>query len=391
MIAGLPYWRLSLFYFAYFAFIGGLIPYWGLYLNELQFDGYHTGILMACLTGTRLVAPSIWGYLADRTGRRMLIIRAGGIAALVFFAGLLVRSDFYWMVAVTLLFSFFWNAILSQFEAETLSHLEDRTSHYSRIRLWGSIGFIVVVIGAGYLYDRVSATWLPVVLLPVMLLIALSTFLVPQKLIRSDSVVSETFLNLLRAPRSLLFLGVCFLMHASHAPYYTFFSLYMEMHGHSRAVAGWLWALGAIAEIVLFLGMHQILPRLGVHRLALLALVLTTLRWYLIACHAGNFQLLLFAQVLHAFSFGAFHAAAIEWVHRYYGAAHAGKGQAIYNSVSFGLGSALGAMLAGWTWDNIGAVTMYALACYACALATLLWWLAPKLGRRSRGQASSAG
>ncbi len=374
MIGNLPYWRLSLFYFAYFAFIGGLIPYWGLYLNQLGYDGYHTGLLMACLTGTRLVAPYVWGYLADRSGRRMFIIRAGGLAALVFFTGLLVRTDFYWMVAVTLLFSFFWNAILSQFEAETLAHLGEHSSHYSRVRLWGSIGFIVVVIGAGYLFDRFSVLLLPLLLLPIMLMIAGSTLLVPQKQAGVTAPAGESFMNLVLAPRCLLFVAMVVLAHSSHAPYYTFFSLFLEMHGYTRSLAGWLWALGAIAEIFLFLGMHRILPALGVYRLALLALVLTTLRWYLIACHADQLPLLLLAQVLHAFSFGAFHAAAIEWVHRYFGAAHAGKGQALYNSISFGLGSALGATLAGWTWDHAGPVTVYALACFTSALATVLWW-----------------
>ncbi len=368
----LPYWRLSTFYFAYFALLGGLAPYWSVYLDALGYSGQAIGVLMALLTGTKIVAPNVWGWIADRQGSRLRIIRFGAFATTIVFCGLLVRTDFWWMAAVVTLFSFFWNAILSQFEVITLGHLGERTSRYSRIRLWGSVGFIVTVAGLGWLFDRYPVTNLPWVLLPVILLIWLSTVSVGEEPLRRTEEGGAGFLVLLRRREAITFFVACFLLQVSHGPYYTFFSLFLDLHGYNRTSIGLLWSLGVIAEIVLFLGMHRILPRVGVRGLVLAALVLTTMRWWLIGCYADNLPVLLFAQCLHAFSFGAFHAAAIDWVHRYFGARHAGKGQALYSSASFGAGSAVGALLSGVLWDAAGPVTAYAVAAWVAALCLLI-------------------
>lgn len=145
----LPYWRLSAFYFAYFSALGSFLPYWGLYLESLGFVPQQIGFLIAVLVGTKVVAPNLWGWLADRSGKGIFIIRVASFFASLTFLGVFVDSGYYWLVFVILVFSFFWNAALPQFEAVTLSHLVDDTHQYSRVRPWGSIGFIVTVMGGG--------------------------------------------------------------------------------------------------------------------------------------------------------------------------------------------------------------------------------------------------
>jgi PPP family 3-phenylpropionic acid transporter len=71
----LPYWRLSGFYFFYFAFVGAMSPFWGLYLQSLAFDAFQIGVLMSLLQVMRIFAPNIWGHIADRTGRRTAIVQ----------------------------------------------------------------------------------------------------------------------------------------------------------------------------------------------------------------------------------------------------------------------------------------------------------------------------
>ena len=75
----LPYWRLSGFYFFHFAFIGAFAPYWGLYLKSLSFNAFQIGVLMSLLHVMRIFAPTAWGWLADHTGRRMLIVQLAAI------------------------------------------------------------------------------------------------------------------------------------------------------------------------------------------------------------------------------------------------------------------------------------------------------------------------
>ena len=149
----IPYWRLSGFYFFHFAFIGAFAPYWSLYLKSLSFSAFQIGMLMSLLHVTRIFAPAAWGWLADHTGRRLMIVQAAALMGLISYCGVFLGESFAWMFAIMALMSFFWSASLPLIEATTLSYLGESTARYGRIRVWGSVGFIFAVTGTGYLLD----------------------------------------------------------------------------------------------------------------------------------------------------------------------------------------------------------------------------------------------
>lgn len=356
------YWRLSGFYLFYFASLGALVPYWGLYLKSLDFSVTQIGQLIAILMATKIVAPNVWGWIADMTGHRMTIVRSASLLAALSFMGVFAGSGFWWMALVMIAFSFFWNAALPQFEATTMNHLGGETHRYSGIRLWGSVGFIVAVAALGPLLDAFGTARLPQVLAVVFILIWLSSLYVPESAAGHLSLNQERLRDVLRRPVVVALLAVCFLVQASHGPYYAFFSIYLESYGYSTALIGQLWALGVLAEIGVFLVMPRLLPRFGARALLLAAVVLTTLRWLLIAGFAAHLPVMLLAQTLHAASFGLYHAVAIYLVHRLFTGAHQGRGQALYSSVSFGAGGAAGSLVSGYLWTGMGAQSMYLLA-----------------------------
>lgn len=363
------YWRLSAFYFFYFAALGALAPYWSLYLKGEGFNAAEIGELVAILMATKLVAPNLWGYIADRTGRRIRIIRLASLLSLVIFSGVLLNSSYLWLAVVIAGFSFFWNASLPQFEAITLSHLGEDTHRYSSIRLWGSIGFICTVAGLGLLLDNFGHRLVPVVLLLLFGSIWLSSLSVPDHPGHPSTHAHEPLRQVLRRPYVLALLLVCFLMQAGHGPYYTFFTLYLEDYGYNRTGIGLLWALGVVAEIGVFLVMHRWLPRFGARRLLLVSIALTALRWLLIAGWADSLVIVLFAQTLHAASFGVHHAVAIHLIHQLFVGRNQGRGQALYSSLSFGAGGAVGSLAAGYLWIGIGPEWTYAIAAGVSALA----------------------
>ena len=131
MIKHIPYWRLSSFYWFYFASLGAFIPYFGLYLSDAGYNAIEIGQLMAVIMGTKIVAPYLWGWIADYRGNRLFIIRLGAIMAAITFSGIFFSISYWWLFWVLLLFSFFWNAILSQFEALTFNHLVKHEHQYS--------------------------------------------------------------------------------------------------------------------------------------------------------------------------------------------------------------------------------------------------------------------
>lgn len=324
---------------------------------------------------TKIVSPNIWAWIADHTGRRMQIVRGGSFLAALFFAGVFFSNDYWWLMAVVFLFSFFWNACLPQFEANTLSYLGDQPHRYSAIRLWGSVGFILAVIAVGPLLSQYGQQWMPVVMLGLMIAIWLSSLLVPERAAAHVAIDHQPLRQVLLKPAVIALLLVCFLNQASHGPYYTFYTLYLEQAGYGAVSIGWLWALGVIAEVAVFMVMHRLVPRFGLRNLLLFAIFLTAIRWWMIGGFIGSLALLVVAQILHAASFGIYHAVAIQLIHRYFVGKNQGRGQALYTSVSFGLGGVAGALYAGYSWQSLGATTSFNLAAVLSLLAFVVtWW-----------------
>ncbi|SEA69173.1 MFS transporter, PPP family, 3-phenylpropionic acid transporter [Thiothrix caldifontis] len=369
-----PYGRLSAFYFAYFAALGVFVPYWTVYLKNIAgFSPAQIGELMAVFMATKIVAPFIWGWLADHTGERLRIIRIASLLAVVCFAGVYWQHSFGWMAVVMVGFGFFWNASLPQFEALTLNHLGSHIGRYSRIRLWGSVGFIVTVATLPAVLERYGVAVVMDALLLLFVGIWLSTGLVQDKPHAEQSIAASRLREVLRHPAVWVLLLACALQQASHGAYYTFFSIYLEDHGYSRQVTGWMWALGVMAEVGLFVVMHRLIGRFGAAHLFVWALLLTALRWVVLGTWADNGVVLMVSQLFHAATYGLFHASAIHLIHHQFPGKLQGRGQALYSGLSYGVGGALGSLFSGYVWEYWGAVnTFYA----AAALAAGAWLLA---------------
>lgn len=370
----MPYWRLSAFYFFYFATLGALVPYWSVYLKSEGFGAREIGSLMALLMVSRIVAPYMWGWLADHRGQRMSVMRLAALLAAVSFAGVFLSVRFWWLAGVMLLFSFFWNATLPQVEAATLSHFGGQGGRYARVRLWGSVGFIVAVVALGMVLDRVPAWWLLPVLLILLSGIWLASLLIPERELGGDATHPGPLSQIFLRPQVAAFLFTAFLMQASHGPYYTFYTIYLGNYGYSKTDIGLLWALGVVCEIVVFLLLHRARLRIGLRQTLLASFALAALRWALIGWLPQFAAVLVFAQVLHAATFGAYHATAVEMVHHFFRGRHQTRGQAIYGSLSFGLGGAIGSLYAGLSWSTSGPQSTFLLASLLALLALVVAW-----------------
>ncbi len=368
----MPYWRLSGFYWFYFASLGVVVPYWALYLNSLGFDAKSIGELMAILMGTKIVAPYLWSWIADHTGHCMKIIRISSICSGIAFVGIFLDSSFWWLALVMLLFSFFWNATLPQFEVNTMNYLGENTHKYSIVRLWGSLGFVFSVIIIGSLLDDFGYQLVPVSVFILYVFIVVFSFLVSDAPQKQSHIEQGSILRVLKQPHVLALLGICFLMQMSHGPYYTFYSIYLKQHNYSSVALGWLWALGVVAEVILFMFMHKLMPKIGPGILLIIALILTTLRWLLIGNYVDSLSILIFAQILHAASFGLYHAVAIELFHRNFKGKLQGRGQALYSAISFGAGGAAGTLLSGAYWDIYSPQIIFSAAALASFIALLV-------------------
>lgn len=368
----LPYWRLSGFYFCYFALLGGTYPYWSLYFQALGYDAEQIGLLLALPMATKIVAPNVWGWLADRSGRHLDVIRLGSALALLCFLGIALSPPFGWLLVVMGSYSFFWNAVLPQQEAITLRFLHAAPERYSQLRLWGSIGFIGAVIAAGRALDAFGSGVFPLIGAGLLAGILAASLLIPRPP-PALSTGRDSAGRAARQPAVIAFLAAGVLMQMAHGAYYGFFSIYLVDNGYTRTGVGLLWCVGVVAEVAIFLVMHRLLPRLGVRFILLASLLLAALRWVAIGHGVEVLWLLIAAQCLHAFSFGTFHAAAIETLRRLFPPGAQGGGQALYGALSLGAGGALGSWLAGRFW-GLGAAVVFDAAALSCVLAAAIAW-----------------
>lgn len=356
--------RLSGFYFFYYCIVGTFMPYWSLYLQDQGFSFEQIGILSSIAIITRFFAPFIWGWVADKSGKRMRLVRiATWMEAVIWFLIFIIPNDFQSVAMLMLIFSFFQNAILAQFEGVTLFWLGERRAElYGKVRKWGSIGFIVGVFSIGALLEIVDISMLPIMLLCIAFTAFLWSFTVkePQDAPQSQKQL-EALLPVLKRPVVSAFFCIEFIMLFAQAPFYSFYSNYLKANGFSTTSIGFLWSVGVIAEIIMFAYATFFLKKLSWRVLVSICLLMTGLRFIIAGSFPNSFSAQFLSQTMHAFSFGLFHMIAMRIIFQNFTAGQQGRGQALYSTM-WGLGVASGSLLAGHYWQSLGGEMIFILA-----------------------------
>lgn len=373
--ATVPYRRLSFFYLLYFALLGCIAPFWGLYLQSQDFNPQQIGWLMAIFAGVRILAPNLWAYWAKYFSSPIIMVRVAGLLTAVCFSFIWLVSDFLGFALVMVAYGFFWAAMLPQYETITMQVLNNKIDQYSKIRLWGSIGFIAVVLLLGWLFDLLTITLLPIVMLVLMILICINSYVMSNRYsysIHKSATERSGFRGYVFRTPVVIFILITVLSQISHGAYYTFFSIYLESLGYSSTEIGLLWALGVLAEVVLFWQFQHLMKYLSWRNWLVLSLILTAVRWWIIAEIPEQTGWLLLAQIAHAFSFGAMHVVSMRYIQHFFPPRLQARGQAMYSSVGFGLGGALGAWLSGLLWAASGGSFVFMLSALIALSAAII-------------------
>ncbi len=373
------HWRLSRFYFFYYFFVGSFVPYWGIYLQSENFSPSSIGILLSLFQISRIVAPNFWGWLADHTGHRVKWIKLTSFLGLIGFIGIFWAKGFFWIFLVMLALSLFTSSTLPLAESLTLAHLATTDGHYSRIRLWGSIGFIVASLFLGYLIDLQGINILLWVLLIAQAIIFFLSNTIPETQDIQHKTNDLSIWKIIKTPSVIALLIGCTLMVSAHGVLYNFYSIYLKDHGYSSGTIGWLWAVGVICEILIFMAMPKILRRYSLKAILLMSLFLGVIRFILIGASPDHLYLLFIAQMFHAATFGSFHAASIEVIAYYFKGRNQTRGQAIYNSVAYGIGGTIGGLGGGYLIQYLGGQLGFMIAAISPLIGFVVIWFGLKL------------
>lgn len=368
----LPFAALSASYFAHIGFFNPYLPLW---LKELGFSLIAISVLTSVQSATRLFAPYAWGTLSDRTGERVKLLRYGATTALVLSLGLWWHPGGVVLFFLLLLMFTHTSAMMPMSEA-ALAHLVSQggafdARRYGRVRLWGSLGFLVTVVAAGWWFDRFGMGHFPGWTLVTLIAVTVSVWLLPDfKEAAHHEAVHPDIGPVLRQPPVRWFFAAVFFHVLAHIFIYVFFSLYLDSLGYSKTVIGLLWAVSVVIEIGWFFTQGRWLPLLSLSGWLVLAAALMALRMALTAGFPLVWPLLLLAQALHAITFAAHHTACIALLSHHFPARLRGRGQALYTVVGYGLPGVIGGLGGGMLSSAFGLSSVFWLAALSALGAT---------------------
>lgn len=370
--------------FFYFAAIGLFNPYAPLWFQSLGFSTLLIGGIAALQSWTRVFAPYAWSWSGDHSGRRTELIRIAAFGSLLAALGLMGVEAALPVAAVTLLMFLSNSGVVPLYEALLSQHLNTAQgidpARYGRVRMWGSVGFIVAVTSFGALLEWAGISIFPAFVACMNLLLLGAAMRLPAT--HTAAVHDEAappVLPLLRRPEVAWFFASIFFTVLAHTSLYAFFSLYLVSLGYGKWAVGALWAVSVIVEIVFFWFQGRWFPRFTAHRWLEVVAAVTTLRFVATAAGGAFAPVLLLAQLTHAITFAAHHAACITLVHRLFPGRLRGRGQALYTMLGYGLSGVLGGLGGGWIISVFGFTAVF----WAAAVCGLAAWACARLATRA--------
>jgi PPP family 3-phenylpropionic acid transporter len=360
--------RLAAFYFAFFLYAGLMLAYLPAYLAARGLGAGEISVVLALPQLVRIFAPALWGWIADRTGAQRLIVVVGCAANTACFLLVPAASG---VAAIALLIggaSLVSAAALPLVEAITLGALAGHAGRYGPIRLWGSVSFILAVLGGGIWLDRHAA----VTLAPALVVFGLASVAAALALPHARVPRPAAGLAFSLSPQARRLLGCGFCMALSHGTLYAFLTIHLQRVGYSSTAIGMLWTLGVLAEILVFLALPSLFRRASLAAILAASCLVGVVRFLLIGWAADLAVLLVLAQLMHAATYGSFHAASVAAVHRLFPEAAHARGQTLFSSIAYGAGGAAGALSAGWAWELAGAGAAFSLSAAAAAAGVFL-------------------
>ncbi len=373
--------------FCYYGYVGLFNPYAPLWFKHLGFSTLAIGVLAALQSWTRVVAPYAWGWLADHSGRRVELLRLAVGLSTASVAGLLVARSFAGVALCVLLLFLSNGGVVPLSEAALAHHVSSGrgldVGRYGRVRVWGSIGFIIAVSVYGFVLQRVDIGVFPALVLGTLSLLVVASFRLPatHDAHAAGDEAAGSAMAVLRRPEVAWFFAGVFFTVLAHAGLYAFFSLYLDALGYGKAAVGLFWAVSVAAEIAFFTFQGRWFHRLSVHGWLIAGAAATTLRFAATAAFGRIAVVLVAAQLLHALTFAAQHAACVALVNRHFPGRLRGRGQALYTTLGYGVSGVLGGLAGGALSERLGFVAVFAASAVAGVVALLCCLQARRLDR----------
>lgn len=358
--------RLATVYGTMFLFTGVYLPFFPVWLKSKGLDAGEISLVVALSLFLRIVVSPFFASLADRLGDRRRVALWLAWASLACAGLLLMAEGFGPILLIALVLNAVFPSISPLVETIAMRARIEEGMNYGRVRMWGSITFIAASAGAGWLLEWTAPSVIALCFVAALLCNVAGAWLLPEDAPRKarPRAPRSRFADVLeigRHPVFVLFVLAASLTQATHAVYYAFGSLAWQAQGYSDMVIGLLWATGVVAEIVLFYISGPLMARIGAVRLVMLAAAAAILRWTVTALDPPV-ALLFVMQALHAFTFGAAHLGAVQFVAQAAPPRLAATAQSLYAAMASGVIMGLVTIGIGPIYEALGPHAYFVMA-----------------------------
>ncbi len=378
-------WPFAALSASYFAHLGFFSPYLSLWLKDIGLSIAVISVLASLQSATRLFAPYGWGWLSDRTGERVKLLRYSAVAAMLSSVCLgWAQPSVLWISVVLVVMLVHSSAMMPMSEAAMAQMVSQGggfdAKRYGRVRLWGSVGFLVTVLAAGWWFERYGMAYFPLWSVVTMAALVLSTWCLPNaKEAPVEPHQRVAIWPILRQSAVRWLFASVFLHVLAHMGIYIYLSLYLDALGYSKITIGMLWAVSVVVEIAWFYSQSRWLPRFSLSAWLVITAAITALRMGMTALGAQILLVALLAQALHALTFAAHHTVCIALLSHHFPGHLRGRGQALYTVIGYGLPGVLGGLVGGvltthWGLGSVFWATL-GVALAATAAAYKVWRL----------------
>ena len=353
--------RLSFFFAAIFLVVGIMLPFWPIWLKSRGLTEIEIGLLLSAGMWARAFVNPLLAQLADHRGRPDQLLIALGWGALIGHLFYIPFHGFWPLFVVSVVAFMLFSPLMSLGDAVTMLKVRDGVLDYGRVRLWGSLTFIVAATLGGYVIEGRPADLILWLVIGTLVLTVIACHLMPAAHTKGTKKFFAPLRKIARNRPLIVFMLAAGLLQASHGVYYGFATLHWQASGLSAGVIGALWAEGVIAEIILFAYAARLVRLFGPIGLLWLAAIAGLCRW----CTLGATEalpMLIAVQGLHAFTFGATHIAAIHYIAAAVPASHGATAQSLYSSTAQGCIMAASMLASGWLYGHFGSNAFFAMA-----------------------------
>ena len=370
--------RLSLFYIFYFINAGIYMPFWPVWLESRGMGPVEIGLLFAVGRFARVISSPLIAYGADRMGtRRGPLLVLTGSTTIIFLLYLL--CDFFWQyAAVAAAVGLSWGTVMPLGDSLAIVNTQRRKIDYGRVRLWGSISFILAASAGGKMLEFAPESMIFWLLMASFVALFVVCAVLPDTRFEAEPIQMSGVWRLFAHPQFALFMLCSALLQTSHLVVYNYGTLHWRAAGVDDGMIGLLWATGVVAEVILFAVGARFVNRVGAGRLFALAAVAGVLRWTVLAFSTA-LPVLFLVQTLHAFTFGAAHLAAMAFIANAIPARLSATAQSLHGSVALSVAGGATAPFLGYLYEDYGggafhAMTIFSLAGGVCALILMRRW-----------------